>query len=221
VNPGRGFSGAVSVTNNGISTIPSFTLGKPAVTFDLGLGRKKLRFEPQLRFALAGKPWVFLFWWRYPVAAGKRFKVGVGAHPAISFATSSVIRSGVEEDALIARRFLAGEITTDYVLTKHLGVGTHYLYSHGLERTSFQNMHFVSLTSRLSSADLAGAWTLSLGPQLYYLRMDDDDGFYATGRLAIARHNVPISFSAIVNKTLQTEIEGENFLWSLSLTYSY
>ena len=57
--PGH-FGGAVTVTNNGISFIPNFSLGKPAAIFDLSIGRR-LSFEPQFRFALEGKPWSFLF----------------------------------------------------------------------------------------------------------------------------------------------------------------
>ena len=49
------FGGAVTVTNNGISFIPTFSLGKPAVIFDMAVGRK-LTFEPQFRFSLEGKP---------------------------------------------------------------------------------------------------------------------------------------------------------------------
>jgi hypothetical protein len=57
----RHIGGAVTVTNNGISLIPNFTLGKPAAIFDLSVGGKKLSFEPQFRFALEGKPWSFIF----------------------------------------------------------------------------------------------------------------------------------------------------------------
>jgi hypothetical protein len=56
------FSGGVTVTNNGISLIPTFSLGKPAALFDLTAGRGKLSFEPQFRFSLEGKPWTFFFW---------------------------------------------------------------------------------------------------------------------------------------------------------------
>jgi hypothetical protein len=62
--PGH-FGGAVTVSNKGISIVPNLTLGKPAVIFDLSMGKRKLSFEPSLRFALEGKPWSFLFWWRY------------------------------------------------------------------------------------------------------------------------------------------------------------
>ncbi len=55
------FGGAITVTNKGISTIPNFTLGKPAAIFDMSMGKRKLSFEPQFRFALEGKPWTVHF----------------------------------------------------------------------------------------------------------------------------------------------------------------
>lgn len=65
--PGH-FSCGVTIAGKGISTLPNLTLGKPAGIFDLATGRKNLSFEPQLRFALEGKPWMFLIWWRYKLA---------------------------------------------------------------------------------------------------------------------------------------------------------
>ena len=56
------FSGQVTVTNNGISLIPSFSLGEPAALFNLSMGRGRFSFDPELRFALEGKPWSFIFW---------------------------------------------------------------------------------------------------------------------------------------------------------------
>src|SRR4051812_24834633 len=50
------FLAAVNVTNNGIAFVPAFSLGKPAVVFDVSAGRR-LSFDPQFRFALDGKPW--------------------------------------------------------------------------------------------------------------------------------------------------------------------
>nr|MBP6073208.1 hypothetical protein [Flavobacterium sp.]MBP6100608.1 hypothetical protein [Flavobacterium sp.] len=61
------FSGGITVTNNGISLLPTFTLGKPAAIFDFAVKSKRWSFEPQLRFSLEGKPWSFVFWGRYKV----------------------------------------------------------------------------------------------------------------------------------------------------------
>ena len=39
-------SGAITITNNGLSLIPTFSLGKPTTVFDFAAGRKRLSFEP-------------------------------------------------------------------------------------------------------------------------------------------------------------------------------
>ncbi len=50
------FKGSASLTHNGISLVPSFSLGDPALLFDLKFTKGKLSFEPDMRFALEGRP---------------------------------------------------------------------------------------------------------------------------------------------------------------------
>lgn len=50
------FKSDLSITNNGFSIIPAFTLGKPAALLDMKMGNNRLSFEPQFRFALEGRP---------------------------------------------------------------------------------------------------------------------------------------------------------------------
>ncbi len=102
------FSGAVTVTNKGISTVPNLTLGKPAAIFDLSVGKGKLSFDPQLRFALEGKLWSFLFWWRYKLVRTERFQLNLGAHPALSFRRIKIPVNGLEKEDMVVRRYLAG-----------------------------------------------------------------------------------------------------------------
>ena len=45
------FRGTASITNNGISLVPSFSLGDPALLFDLKFTKGRLSFEPDMRFA--------------------------------------------------------------------------------------------------------------------------------------------------------------------------
>lgn len=68
--------GNISVTNNGFSNIPSFSLGQPATVINLSAAGKRLSFEPELRFSLEGKPWSFLFWGRYKVINTKKYLLG-------------------------------------------------------------------------------------------------------------------------------------------------
>src|SRR6266536_218752 len=154
------FSGAVSFTNNGISMIPTFTLGKPAAIVNLSIGSKKLSFEPELKFSIEGKPWGFIFWWRYKLVNSGKFRMNVGAHPALAFSTVSLPLEGVakEKEVIVAKRFLAAEISPTYF----------------------------------------------------------------TSAFTLAKKNFPLSVSAIINKTINTNITGsKNFVWNASLVYSF
>jgi hypothetical protein len=215
------FNCAVAVTNNGISFIPTFTLGKPAVIFDLSMG-KRLSFDPQFRFALAGKPWSFVFWWRYKLIKSDKFLFTVGAHPAFAFKTITISTDDVSKEIIMTQRYLAGELSPNYFVAKNISIGMYYLYGHCLEEDAIKNTHFLTLNVNFSSIKLPNQFYMRFIPQIYYLKMDENDGFYFTSSLTLARRDFPITVSALINKTIQTEISAsKNFVWNASLTYTF
>ena len=127
------FSGAVTVTTKGISMVPNLSLGKPAAILDVSMGKRKLSFEPSFRFALEGKPWSFLFWWRYKLLQTDNLQISLGFHPALSFKTYSFLVDGVTEEHMVVRRYLAGELAPSYFLNKNISIGPYLLYSYGVE----------------------------------------------------------------------------------------
>jgi len=218
----RHIGGGVTLTNNGISLLPTFSLGKPAAIFDLSVGGEKLSFDPQFRVALEGKPWAFIFWWRYKLLNNEKFRVHVGAHPALMFRTIPVTTDGETRDAIEALRFVAGEFSPNYMLTKNISIGMYYLYGHGFQTTVTQNTHFLTLNSNFSNIGLSEKFYLRFHPQLYYLRMDAEDGFYITASLTLARRDFPLALQTIVNQPFTTTIPGgDDFVWNLSLIYTF
>jgi hypothetical protein len=216
------FSGAVSVTNNGISIVPSFSLNKPAVIFNLAMGKSKFSFEQDLRFSLAGKPWSFLFWGRYKLVDNDKFKMNTGAHLGLNFKTSVLPINGDSNEITVVRRYLAAELFPRYLLTKNISVGIYYLYSHGLDEGTIKNTNFLTLNSSFSNIRLFNQFFLYLTPQFYYLKLDKQDGVYFSASMTLAKKNFPLSVSGIINKTIQTDITGsKNFLWNVSLVYSF
>jgi hypothetical protein len=216
------FSGAISATNNGISLVPTFSLGKPAVLFNLSIGKGRLSFDPDIRFAMEGKPWSFLFWWRYKLLYSGKFKMTVGAHPALNFKTSTVLLNGVSKDLIITRRYMAAELFPNYLLSKTLSVGVYYLYSRGIDKDATRNTHFLTLNGTFSNIQLTDQYFVKFTPQLYYLNQDNVDGYYCTASMTLARKNFPLSLSAIMNKTIKTNIAAsKNFVWNLSLVYAF
>src|SRR5512133_2060647 len=140
--PGH-FGGAVTLTTKGISTIPNLTLGKPAAIFDLSAGRR-LSFEPQFRFSLQGNPWSFLFWWRYNLVQTGKFRFNIGAHPAFSFKSKTSVIDGVVTENMMVYRYLAGELSPVYLLSKNVSIGAYYLYSRGIEKVLTRNTNLIA-----------------------------------------------------------------------------
>ena len=211
---------AVSVTNNGISLIPSFSLGKPAAIFDIYLKKKKLSFEPQFRTSLEGKPWSFVFWWRYKLVKTDKFSLGIGAHPSVLFGTTSVVINNISKDVIIARRYLATEIAPNFFIHKNISIGVYYLYSHGLEKEGVQNTNFVTLNANFSHIPLYKDFFAKFSPQVFYLKMDKNEGYYTNATLTFVKKNFPLSLSFIANQKIKSSIAGGKFVWNATLTYA-
>jgi hypothetical protein len=213
------FSGSITATNNGISLIPTFSLNDPAILFNLSIGKGRLSFEPDIRFALEGKPWSFLFWWRYRVRSNK-FLLTLGAHPAMNFRTQISSIDGSE--IIVTRRFLAGELAPNYLVSKNTSVGLYYLYSRCFDKGAAKNTHFITVNSNFRNIKLGNRFFAQVIPQFYYLRQDGVDGIYFTSTFALAKKNFPFSVQSIINKEIESEIAGSrNFVWNVSLIYSF
>ncbi len=217
----RDLKAAVTVTNNGISVIPTFMLGKPALIFDLGVGGKRLSFEPQLRFALEGKPWSFIFWWRYKVVMSRRFSLNVGAHPAISFRETQMMFDGENRNMLVAQRFLAGEVVPTFKVSDRVSLGFYYLHANGLDKGTTKNTDYLAFNTVFSNIRISDDISLKLNPQLYLLKMEELHGFYATSTFTVSKKDFPLSISSIVNQVIKTNIPSKDFVWNLSLIYAF
>lgn len=212
------FGGTITATQNGISLIPSFSLNRPAVMFDLNMGGKKFTFEPFLRFGTNGKPWSFIFWFRYKVATGQKFKMSIGAHPSFVFRT---ITNPQVPDAVQVSRFAAIDFTPTFTIGKNKTAGIYYLASKGLDASSVKYTHFITLNANFSHIGLGKLLYAKYSPQVYYLNMAGKDGFYFTHALTLAANNFPLSIQSIINKAIRSEITGKSFVWNLSILYNF
>lgn len=217
---GTRVSGALTVTNKGISLIPSFTLGRPAGIVDVSIARGGLSFDPQFRYGLDGKPWSFIFWGRYKLVQRERLQLSVGAHPAVLFSKTPLSASSTPGTILVARRYAAGELVPTYSLSPNANVGVYYLYSYGLDAGGTRNTHMVSLRSTLSSGKLSPRYVMRLTPQVYYLTTDMRVGSYLNAAVTVGRSDCPLSVAGAVNRAMHTTIVGETFLWNVSATWA-
>ncbi len=216
------FSGSVNVTNNGISLVPNFSLGKPAVIVNLSVGQSRFSFDPDIRFSLSAKPWTMLFWGRYKVITNGKFRLTAGAHLGLNFKIANLPVNGDSTETNIVRRYLATEIVPTYFIKKNISIGMYYLYSHGLDAGTVKNSHFIIFNTNFSDIKISSKFFARFTPQIYFLKQDMYQGYYFTSFLSISKRSFPISVSGIINQRLSGDIPGsKDFLWSTGLVYSF
>ena len=216
------FTAAVTIQSKGISTIPNLTLGKPAIIFDLKLGRK-LTFEPQFRFDMKGKPWAMVFWWRYYQTFSNKFKVTYHTNYSLSYKSiNSYTSSGVSQDIIRTTRYLVAAVEPNYRFSKYLAVGTYLFYNYGMESFITRNTFMVSFRPTFSNIPITKNVVAVIAPEIYSLIMDDKSGVYFNSRFSISKKNFPLVLSGLINKPLKSTIPSEyDFLWNVGLSYTF
>ncbi|MEY3367741.1 MAG: hypothetical protein RI973_896 [Bacteroidota bacterium] len=211
-------SGSVAVTNNGVSLVPTFTLGKPATLVSLSVAKKRFSFDPLLSFSLEdAKPWFFVFWLRYKLVQTPRFNLGAGFHPGFVFSSKLLANgAGVPREYITASRYFVGELTPTYTLSKKASVGMYYLHSRGYN-SDLKRLRFIGLNGSLSDIGLGGKYYLNVSPQVYYLWIDGQEGLYVTSTFTVGRRGFPLSVSSVLNRKLRSEIKSKQLVWNVSL----
>jgi len=215
------FGGVITATNNGVSIIPSFTLGRPALLFDLSLSGERFSFDPMLRFGMDGKPWSFVFWGRYKAIKDKPFTLTLGAHPAFIFAERIVKVNGQEKSMFVSQRFLAMEVAPMYKFSKRLSMGLYYLRGHGFNPIPPDNSNFLAINTVVSNIPVGGDFSLRVNPQLFFLKVDDNSGTYITSNFTVSKPGFPIGFQGLVNQKIKSTIPGDDFIWNVGLLYLF
>lgn len=216
------FSGSAGVTSNGISIIPTFSLNKPALLVNPVLAKGRLSFEPALSFSLEGQPWQFLFWFRYKLLDHKKFKMRVGAHPSLNWVNETVPFDSVNHTHQVIQHYAALEIVPNYFFTKYISMGIYYLFGKGLQPDAIKTAHFLLLNANFSNVRVSKQVYLDISPQIFYLHIPSQDGFYGTTNITLNKETLPLSFSLFGNLKIKSDISGSpDFLWNATLTYAY
>lgn len=217
------FSAVVTIQSKSISTIPNLTLGKPAIIFDMKLGRK-LTFEPQFRFALEdGKPWAIVFWSRYYGVINDKFKITYHANYSFSYKNiTSYSSTGTPQELIRTTRYLAGALSPNYQVNKYVGIGAYLFYTRGLESFITQNTYMFSFRPTFSNISIVKNIIAGITPEVYSLKMDGNDGVFFNPRFLVKKKNGSFALLGLVNKPLKSNIPSEyDFLWNVGLSYTF
>ncbi len=216
-------AGNFGITNNGISIIPTFSLKQPAFNLTTSLSKGgKFSLDPDVRLTFDGRKGGAMLWFRYKVVASKKFNFRVGAHPAFNLALKTVTEGNKSWTITQARRFVATELAPSYTFNNHFSIGAYYLHGNGLQTDGPISTHFVNFSTAFSNINLGGDYAFNFTPQVYYLQVDQQDGFYLTGNVILSNKKSPFSFMYLYNKEIRTNITGsKNLDWNVTLMYNF
>lgn len=216
-------SGNIGVTNNGISIIPTFSLEQPAFNLTYSFSRGgRWSLDPDIRLTFDGKKGGGMVWLRYKVVNQGKFRMNVGVHPAFNFALRSVTENGKTWDVTESRRFLGAELAPSYTVNEHLTFSVYYLRGKGLQDDGPNNLHYITFSTAVNDIPLFYGFNIGINPQVYYLKVDGEDGYYLTGNVTLSKANSQFALMSTMNKEIRTNIEGsKNFDWNLTLLYMF
>lgn len=216
------FSGLIGATNNGLSIVPTFSLNAPAAVFLLSVKRNRFSFDPDVRLTFDGRRGGMVFWFRYKILTDKKFTFHVGAHPAFNLQTRMIQENGTSNLITQAQRFLAYEVVPNYRISQHASIGMYYLTGYGLQKDGPRRSHFLTINTNLTNIRIANDVFIQFTPQFYYLKLNQEYGFYYTHAIGVSKKSWPVLFQSIVNKEFSSNITGSRkFQWNVSVLYTF
>ena len=213
-------SGSAGATTNGISFVPNFSLEQPAAIFNLTFERGRFSFEPEFTFSLEEvRAWYQVYWLRFKILDESRFKLRTGGHLGLNFA--KILDEGNDE-VIKAERYLVGELAPSYKLTINSTVGLQYMIARGYDIQTRDIQHFLMLNANFSNIKISESLFFEISPQVFYLAtFGPGEGYYVASTIKLSKSNFPLSLSSLINTNISTDIPGKDFLWNLTLTYSF
>ena len=96
------------------------------------------------------------------------------------------------------------------------------MYSHSLEKHGLKSLNYLALRNSFLHIGLTEHFFMKFTPQVYYLKVDKNDGFYFSETLTLAKTNFPLMLSSIITTPIKTRILINNKLaWNINLTYAF
>ena len=207
--------------NNGVSIVPAFSLGRPAVMYLGRFSQKNWSMEPEVRMSYDGQPWSMILWARYTLPELGEWKCTIAPHVAMLYAPVEEVIDGTVMQSFSSNRYTALRGTAFRSLGSGFGLSTYGLAAIGVDKGASTNPVVLTGVVGVTPNIEVGPITLDLRPQLYYLNMRGPSGvFYAVN------YTIPIqkdwSIIGIVTQPIAKNdgLEVSSFIWNIGISYA-
>jgi hypothetical protein len=217
------FSGTITLTSNGISPIPAFSLGKPAFLAFLSMGKKRFSYDPQMAFSYKGVPWFFNNALRYKLVDKRKFLFRPGLIWGLGYSYPLMLKNGSNHIISRAERYLWFESTMRYVFSSRVAISSTTYSGHGFEHDGIEYINFASVMGNFTKIPLYKRVYFNFFPQVFYLNMENEsEGFFTSGIFGLGYFGFPVTVSVQMNETIHTNLSPDpGFKWNISLNYDF
>jgi len=208
----------VSLNSNGISSIPAFSLGEPAIMSFITLSKGRFSYDPVLAYGLDLRPWFIDNWLHYHIIDKPAFKLRTGFNFSVFFSDLPLS----EEEILQGDRYWALELAGVYKITSGTILTLMYWNDRGQDPGTLTG-HFISLTGEHNDMRIGRSLLFSAALQFFFIDYDgNSDGLFVCPRLSTALGGIPASLFLQVTQPLKTNISpAPGFEWNLGVSYSF
>ena len=209
-------SGFVLLINNGISAVPAFSAGKPAVMTSLTIRKNHFSFTPQFNYILEGRPWSTNSWLRYQTTKGK-FTYRTGANMSLFFKKN--IDQNVEKIGY--NQYLETELAVFYQASDRMSINLLFWHDAGFEKDAVAFGNFVSLSASIFKISISKGVKLNFSPNIFYTwNAIPFKGLFVSSTANFVFKNSPISLNIQAVEPISAD-ESAKFIWNYGLNWAF
>ena len=212
------FYGNVSLNSDGMAPIPSFSLGKPALTGTFSLQKRRFSYDPQVAFGLDMRPWIIDNWVHYRLIFKPKFELRTGLDFSMFF---SKYDAG-DYEILQGQQYLTFEIAGICKFTPTSTLSLMYWSDNGQGPGTITGS-FYNIVYDRTEIRIGEAMSFSGSIQLFYIGYTgSNDGFFVAPRFGSSVRNVPLSLFFQATQAITSNIEPfPGFRWNVGLAYLF
>src|SRR5450631_1858472 len=151
-----------SLNSNGISSIPGFSLGKPAVMASVSIAKHRFSYDPTLAYGLDFKGWFIDSWLHYRLIDRPHFEF----RPGFNFSTFFSDYKNQDETIHQAQRYFTIEFTGIYKFSSNSSLTVGYWNDRGQDKGTLLG-HFFNLVGERSDIKLGKRVLLIVDLQIF------------------------------------------------------
>ena len=123
-------------------------------------------------------------------------------------------------ETIKVRRLVAGEIAPSFKVSEKVTLKPYTIIGHGFDEGTKNTLYLTFITS-ISDLGITDHVNFSMSPQLFFLKMDENHGYYCASSFSLSHDQFPISISSMFNYKINSQIASKDFLWNVSLVYTF